>query len=238
MGTTAEKLQKALDNKNAIKQAINNAGGNVGDNMSEYATAINSVTQSPLKAIFDYTLSAAGFFSGYYGSESITFGEQFGRCTDFSSFIKYTDTENVEYTNSMFAECMNMITAPKLNLLKVVNASYMYCNCKALTSLTLNFNITEGADITGICSGCSKLVTLDITNLFWNYTDFIKDCVKLETLIIRHFTTIPDDFVDELAKSYSILEGGTIYVPNPVVTALQDACEGWDVTIKSLDELS
>ena len=43
MGTTAEKLQKALDNKNAIKQAIINKGGNVGDNMSEYASAIENI---------------------------------------------------------------------------------------------------------------------------------------------------------------------------------------------------
>ena len=43
MGTTAEKLQKALDNKNAIKQAIINKGGDVGDNMSEYASAIENI---------------------------------------------------------------------------------------------------------------------------------------------------------------------------------------------------
>lgn len=44
MGTTAEKLQRALDNKNAIKTAIINKGGNVGDNMSEYASAIEDLS--------------------------------------------------------------------------------------------------------------------------------------------------------------------------------------------------
>lgn len=44
MGTTAEKLQRVLDNKNAIKQAIINKGGNVGDTMSEYANAIENLS--------------------------------------------------------------------------------------------------------------------------------------------------------------------------------------------------
>lgn len=44
MGTTAEKLQKALDSKNAIKQAIIDKGGNVGDVMSEYASAIENLS--------------------------------------------------------------------------------------------------------------------------------------------------------------------------------------------------
>lgn len=43
MGTTAEKLQRVLDNKNAIKQAIIDKGGNVGDVMSEYASAIENL---------------------------------------------------------------------------------------------------------------------------------------------------------------------------------------------------
>ena len=44
MGTTADKLQRALDNKNAIKTAINNKGGNVGNVMSEYASAIENLS--------------------------------------------------------------------------------------------------------------------------------------------------------------------------------------------------
>ena len=44
MGTTAEKLQKVLDSKNAIKTAINNKGGNVGNVMSEYASAIENLS--------------------------------------------------------------------------------------------------------------------------------------------------------------------------------------------------
>ena len=46
MGTTAEKLQKILDTKNAIKQSIINKGGNINDNtvFSEYASAIDNLS--------------------------------------------------------------------------------------------------------------------------------------------------------------------------------------------------
>ena len=46
MGTTAEKLQKILKTKNAIKQSIINKGGNIDDNtvFSEYASAIDNLS--------------------------------------------------------------------------------------------------------------------------------------------------------------------------------------------------
>lgn len=43
MGTTAQKLQKVLDSKEAIKQSIINKGVSVGDVMSEYASAIDGI---------------------------------------------------------------------------------------------------------------------------------------------------------------------------------------------------
>lgn len=43
MGTTASKLQRVLQSKSAIKQAIINKGGSVGDKMSDYASAIESI---------------------------------------------------------------------------------------------------------------------------------------------------------------------------------------------------
>lgn len=45
MGTTAEKLQRVLDSKNALKTSINNKGGNITDStpFSQYATAIDNL---------------------------------------------------------------------------------------------------------------------------------------------------------------------------------------------------
>lgn len=43
MGTTADKLQRALDNKNAIKNVINHNGGNVDDVFSTYAPVLDEL---------------------------------------------------------------------------------------------------------------------------------------------------------------------------------------------------
>lgn len=64
MGTTAEKLQKILDTKSALKTAINAKGGTITDTtlFSDYATQVNNL---PTLTYWDGTYEESDGESGY-----------------------------------------------------------------------------------------------------------------------------------------------------------------------------
>ena len=69
MGTTAQKLNKILETKEAIRTAINNKGGTLTttDTFASYPSAIDSLPSGgdPLKEFLDETKSAQFLFCGY-----------------------------------------------------------------------------------------------------------------------------------------------------------------------------
>ena len=109
------------------------------------------------------------------------------------SFNTYTPTSLKEF----FRDCtgLNKITGLKyLNTAEVTDMSYMFWNCKNLSSLDLsNFNTTKVENMFGMFYFCEKLSSLVISNFNTaNVTDmsymFIY-CTNLSSLDISNFNT-------------------------------------------------
>ena len=88
MGTTAQKLQKVLTSKNAIKTAIKNKTGvDPGDKMSTYATKIN-----------DLEIQTEPFAYG-------EIMEGFNTVSSYGPSVKfYLDGDGTDYIDSNFKE--------------------------------------------------------------------------------------------------------------------------------------
>ena len=109
------------------------------------------------------------------------------------SFNTYTPTSLKEF----FRDCtgLNEITGLKyLNTAEVTDMSYMFWNCKNLSSLDLtNFNTTKVENMFGMFYFCEKLSSLVLSNFNTaNVTDMsnmFSYCINLSSLDIPNFNT-------------------------------------------------
>ena len=235
MGTTAQKLNKILETKEAIRTAINNKGGTLTttDTFASYATAIDNLPSgggNTLKTLLDATKSCYYLFNNYSG-ESIV------------DLISYSDTENVTDMRNMFYNCLNLTTIPLLDTSKVTNMSYMFYSCSKLTTIS-QLNTNSVTNMSRMFKYCDSLTTIDITHMNITSTsyssDFANGCYSLTKLIIRNMTTIPAlnsnafnfcfHFTGTTDATYNPqgLKDGRIYVPDDKVDALKTATN-WSV---------
>ncbi len=109
------------------------------------------------------------------------------------SFNTYTPTSLKEF----FRDCtgLNEITGLKyLNTAEVTDMSYMFWNCRNLSSLDLsNFNTTKVENMFGMFCFCEKLSSLVLSNFNTaNVTDMsnmFSYCINLSSLDIPNFNT-------------------------------------------------
>ena len=208
MGTTAQKLNKILETKEAIRTAINNKGGTLTttDTFASYPSAIDSLPSggNTLKTLLDATKSTYYLFNEYNG-------------TSVNDLISYSDTENVTNMGYMFAFCSNLTTIPQLDTRSATNMSSMFSSCSKLKTIDItHMNITSTSNSNGFAYGCSSLTKL----------------------IIRNMTTIPSLFPNAFTNCFHFtgtvnskynpqgLKDGRIYVPDDKVDALKTA-SGW-----------
>ena len=211
MGTTAQKLNKILETKEAIRTAINNKGGTLTttDTFASYPSAIDSLPSgggNTLKTLLDATKSTSYLFYKYSG-------------TSIDGLISYNDTENVTNMSYMFSNCLSLTTIPQLNTSNVTNMTSMFEYCYKL----------ETIDITHM------KITSTSYSMF-----FALGCFSLTKLIIRNMTTIPTlnsnafngcyHFTGETDSTYNPqgLKDGRIYVPDDKVDELKTATN-WSV---------
>ena len=210
MGTTAQKLNKILETKEAIRTAINNKGGTLTttDTFASYPSAIDNLPSgggNTLKTLLDATKSTHYLFYQYKG-------------TSVNDLISYSDTENVTNMSYMYSNCSNLTTIPQFNTSNVTSMSYMYSNCYKLTTIpqldtssvtTMSYmfnycqklitipqlNTSNVTSMSYMFSNCAKLTTIDITHMKLTYTsyssNFAQNCYSLTKLIIRNMNTIP-----------------------------------------------
>lgn len=235
MGTTAQKLNKILETKEAIRTAINNKGGvlTTTDTFASYPSAIDSLPSgggNTLKTLLDATKSTYNLFYYYSG-------------TSIDGLISYNDTSNVTKMNSMFFECTNLTTIPQLNTSKVTNMSSMFNECRNLTTIP-QLNTSKVTNMSRMFYNCLKLLTIDITHMKLtspSYTDFFAGyCNSLTKFIIRNMDTVPalssEAFLQCSHFTGSVshpsnpqgLKDGRIYVPDDKVEALKTATN-WSV---------
>ena len=206
MGTTAQKLNKILETKEAIRTAINNKGGTLTttDTFASYPSAIDSLPSgggNTLKTLLDATKSCYYLFRDYSG-ESV------------NDLISYSDTENVTNMSYVFAFCLNLTTIPQLDTRSATDMTAMFYNCKLLTTIDITYmNSSPNTD---------------------NYT-FAYNCYSLTKLIIRNMTRIPLLNSNAFTNCYHFtgttdptynpqgLKDGRIYVPDDKVDALKTA---------------
>ena len=210
MGTTAQKLNKILETKEAIRTAINNKGGTLTttDTFASYPTAIDSLPSGggdPLKEFLDETKDASYMFSGYSDYTETTWSKltyerlqnilsynttsnvtnmsgMFFSCTKLST-IPLIDTSLVTNMSYMFSSCSNLTTIPQLNTSNVTNMNSMFSNCSKLTTIP-QLNTIKVTNMTSMFNNCSMLASIQQldTNLVTNMSNMFNNCTKLTTI--------------------------------------------------------
>ena len=210
MGTTAQKLNKILETKEAIRTAINNKGGTLTttDTFASYPSAIDSLPSGgggSLKTLLDATQSTYYLFYQYKGTsvndlisysdtENVTnMSYMFRECSNLTT-IPSINTSLVTNMDSMFQFCSNLTTIPSINTSLVTNMSYMFARCSSLTTIP-QLNTSSATSISNMFLKCTSLTTIDIThmNIIFDSTSngFASGCNSLSKFILRNMTTIP-----------------------------------------------
>ena len=221
MGPTVEELNKVLEIKNNIKQAIADKGVEITDDtaFADYPSKIESIEsggggdpyyETLWNACTNNNTDYSYLFEGYNGTE-----------LDVSKF----DTSNVQDMNNMFATCQSLKTldVSNFNTSNVKDMNYMFYYCKELTSLgdISNFNTSNVKDMKRMFYNCKKLTSLgDISN--WDtsnvtsMTDMFNYCKLLVSLDLSKWN------VDKVTAM------GTMFTQCDSLTTLN--VSGWDVS--------
>lgn len=199
MGTTAQKLNKILETKEAIRTAINNKGGTLTttDTFASYPSAIDNLPSGgggSLKTLLDATQSTYYLFKDYSGknvnnlisyndtSNVTNMARTFYQCPNLAT-IPQLNTNKVTNMSSMFSNCPSLVTIPQLDTSKVTNMSEMFLGCYALATIP-QLNTSKVTDMTHMFNSCKELTTipqLDTSNVTKMSTMFIS-CYKLTTI--------------------------------------------------------
>ena len=220
MGTTAQKLNKILETKEAIRTAINNKGGTLTttDTFASYPTAIDNLPSGGndwLKEYLDETKDASYLFCGYaqtYDATTWYFNLTYERLQKILSYnttsnvtnmrgmfyscnsiitIPSINTSLVTTMDSMFRSCSSLTTIPQLNTSNVMNMSFMFFSCTKLTTIP-QLDTSKVNNMNRMFDSCYKLTTIDITEMNTsNNSYFANSCYSLTKLIIRNMSTIP-----------------------------------------------
>ena len=250
MGTTAQKLNKILETKEAIRTAINNKGGTLTttDTFASYSSAIDNLPSgatSTLKTLLDATQSCFYLFRDYSGesvndlisysdTENVTkFGNMFDQCRNLTT-IPQLDTRKVTDMSYMFYYCSKLVTIPQLDTISVTSMGYMFYGCQNLTTIP-QLNTSKVTYMSNMFGNCSSLTTIDITHMSKSNNSFASGCMSLTKLIIRNMPTIPTLYSNAFNNCYHFtgttnatynpqgLKDGRIYVPDDKVDALKTA---------------
>ena len=215
MGTTADKLNKLLETKQAIKQAIIDKGVDVSDDtvFADYPSKIASIESG----------------SGEGGGGGDPYYEQlFNQRTDNGTNMKYLfhdctasqldlsklDTSNMQQMSYMFYGCNNLtsLDVSNLNTSQVTEMYYLFCGCNSLNEIIglNNWNTTNvtAMDSTFYNSGVSSL---DLTG--WNVSNvytfgsMFSSCNNLAYLNLAGWDT---NNVTNMAYMFSYTQSGSL----------------------------
>ena len=191
MGTTADKLNKILETKAAIKSAIISKGVEVADGtkFADYPSKIaaisgggsseadtyyedlfNQRTSDGMNMSYLFYNSSSSEFdvSRIDTSKTISMSGMFYNCFNLTSLdVSNFDTSKVIYMDSMFYYCSNLtsLDLSNFNTSNVTSMSGMFYDCFNLTSLDLsNFNTSKVTYMSSMFSSCSNLTSLDLSN--------------------------------------------------------------------------
>lgn len=186
MGTTADKLNKLLQTKQTIKQAIIDKGVDVADDtkFADYPSKITAIEsggsyyETLWNAITNNNTDYSYLFHNYKGLELDVSNLDTSKVTDMYNLFYYCnnvtkldvskwDTKNVKDMRYVFNNCTS-ITKLDVSEWDTGNATTMermFYYCSGLTELDVsNFNTRNVTDIGDIFAYCNKLESLDVSN--------------------------------------------------------------------------
>lgn len=164
MGTTAQKLNKILETKEAIRTAINNKGGTLTttDTFASYPSAIDSLPSGGndwLKEYLDETKNASYLFCGFSQSSANSTWYYNLTYERLQNILSYNTTSNVTNMSGMFFYCNNITTIPSINTSLVTDMSYMFYNCEKLTTIP-QLDTSNVTSMRNMFYYCSQLTTI------------------------------------------------------------------------------
>ena len=187
MATTAQKLNKILETKEAIRMAINNKGGTLTttDTFASYPSAIDSLPSGggdPLKEYLDETKDASYMFCGYVNNASTTWSKNL-TYERLQKILSYDTTSNVTNMQGMFYHCKQLTTIPLINTSLVTDMSYIFSNCVSLTSIPQldTSRVTSMKEMFTSCSSLTTIPQLD-TSRVTNMSSMFYECTSLTTI--------------------------------------------------------
>lgn len=143
--SVADKLQILNTIKTDIKTAINSKGGNVGDDFTTYATAIENIEGGTGgEGYFEITNDTSLAFSQFttvpdnirLGSSTTKAKNLFRQCEKLTRLPDW-DFSNINNAYYMCSNCKALEGAVYLNMPKVTDCQNMFYNCPNLTSIEL-----------------------------------------------------------------------------------------------------
>ena len=219
MGTTAQKLNKILETKEAIRTAINNKGGTLTttDTFASYPSAIDSLPSGggdPLKEFLDETKDASYMFCGFSNNSYYTTWYNYLTKERLQKILNYNTTSSVKNMRGMFYYCNKLTATPLINTSSVTNMSNMFQNCINLKTIDIShMKITSTSSANNFASNCYSLIKLIIRNMIT-----IPIIASSSFNNCYHFTGTTDSTYNPQG-----LKDGRIYVPDDKVDALKTA---------------
>lgn len=144
--SVADKLQTIQNIKENIKTAINNKGGNVGDDFTQYSTAIDNL------------ITGGGITKIDVAETGIKFGN-----STFKEVPDFYDFSNVTNMSNLFKYCYNLTSIPQLQTGNVTNMSYVFSFCDSLTSIP-QLDTSNVLDMSFMFYNSSNLISISALN--------------------------------------------------------------------------
>lgn len=217
--TLSYALDDILTYKLDIKAAINAKGGNAGDTLSYYATAISNLPTSSQRAQWPDGVtcqnSAPSVDWSQYDTSNVTdMANMFSGCdTSNMTNLSYFDTSSAISMHNMFNDisvngCINEYDQQTGDLISsylpfdlsqfdtsnVTDMGSMFNYCQYLTYLDVSsFNTSNVTDMSNMFNTCSHLTYLDVSSFnTYNVTNMyamFNNCSRLTQLDVSSFDT-------------------------------------------------
>ena len=191
---TADKLQKLLETKAAIRNAIINKGVEVSDDtvFADYASKIDAIEAGSSGG---ETYENPEFYEIRTGGGTSCrglFAYYWGASLDISNF----DISNATRMDYMFTWCSNLksLDVSNFDTSQVTTMYNMFYYCQSLTSLDVsNWDTSQVKDMSNIFSNCNKLTSLDVSNFdtsqVTTMSSMFNYCYNLTSLDVSNFDT-------------------------------------------------
>ena len=148
------------------------------------------------------------------------------RFSDFSYFcyrgarteaLNIIDTSNGTNFDSMFYNCSDLTTVPKLNTSKGTDFCGMFFSCQSLTSIP-DLDTSNGTDFSYMFQSCSSLTSIPELNIGngTNFNNMFQNCSKLTNLTLYN-----------IRKSITIGSGtswGHLLTVDSLVNTIKELC--------------